>query len=174
VDYNLQAPRQDNQAIPANQEPTPAEQKAVEEQLKRGPEIADVTPDTPALKLGPAKVRLIGYPAMTAVFRSTNSGGNVGTSFANIPFDNTVPGNTSEFRISPQSTRLAIRVHADLKESEAAGYFEMDFGVGKPDRASLGPRRALPVHSGHRRFRYRSRAELAILRRPAGFRTDPG
>lgn len=135
ADYNPQAP-QDNQAMPAAQEPTAAEQEVVEEELQRGPEIADVTPDTPALKLGPAKVRLIGFPAMTMLFRSTNSGGNVGTSFANIPFDNTVPGNTTEFRISPQSTRLAIRVDADLNTSKAAGYFEMDFG-GSPNAGNI-------------------------------------
>ena len=126
----------DNQATPADQEPTLAEQEAVEEELQRGPEIADATPVTPALKLGPAKIRLLGYPAMTMVWRSTNSGGNVGTSFANIPFDSTVPGNTSEFRISPQSTRLALRADVDLNTSKAAGYFEMDFG-GSPNAGTI-------------------------------------
>ena len=126
----------DNQATPADQEPTLAEQEAVEVELQRGPEIADATPDTPALKLGPAKIRLLGYPAMTMVWRSTNSGGNVGTSFANIPFDSTVPGNTSEFRISPQSTRLALRADVDLNTSKAAGYFEMDFG-GSPNAGTI-------------------------------------
>ena len=108
--------------------PSEQEQKAVREELQRGPEIADITPDTPALNLGPAKVRLIGYPAMTTVWRSANSGGNVGTDFSGIPFDNTVAGTTSEFRVSPQSTRLALRVDTNLKSSYAAGYFEMDFG----------------------------------------------
>ena len=98
--------------------------------MQRGPEIADITPNTPALKLGPAKVRLLGYPAMTTVWRSSNSGGNMATSFANLPFNNTVPGTTSEFRVSSQSTRLALRVDTDLKSSNAAGYFEMDFGGG--------------------------------------------
>lgn len=127
---------QENQAVPTDQEPTLAEQEKDLEELQRGPEIADATPDTPALKLGPAKIRLLGYPAMTMVFRSTNSGGNVGTSFANIPFDNTVPGNTSEFRISPQSTRLALRADVDLNTSKAAGYFEMDFG-GSPNSGTV-------------------------------------
>ena len=122
---------------PSDQEPlTPGQQK-VQEELQRGPEIADVTPDTPAVKLGPAKVRLIGYPALTAVYRSTNSGGNVGTSFTSIPFDNGAPGNTSEFRLSPQSTRLAIRVDADLQKSRAAGYFEMDFGGTVPGNVAV-------------------------------------
>jgi hypothetical protein len=111
-------------------------QEQVEQELQRGPEIADVTPTTPALKLGPAKLRLIGYPALTTVWRSTNNGGNVATNFNNIPYSNTVPGTTSELRLSPQNTRLAIRVDADLKSSYAAGYFEMDF-VGAPVGGNL-------------------------------------
>src|SRR3974390_277085 len=122
---------------PSDQEPLTPEQQKVEEELQRGPEIADVTPDTPAAKLGPAEVRLIRFPALTAVYRSTNSGGNVGTSFTSIPFDNGAPGNTSEFRLSPQSTRLAIRVDADLQKSRAAGYFEMDFGGTVPGNVAV-------------------------------------
>ena len=80
----MQAP--EKQAVPDDQEPLTPEQKMVQEELQRGPEIADVTPDTPALKLGPAKIRLLGYPALTGVYRSTNAGGNVGTSFTSGPF----------------------------------------------------------------------------------------
>lgn len=140
VDYHvspaMRTQTSENQATPVDQEPALAEQEKVGEELQRGPEIADITPDTPALKLGPAKVRLLGYPAMNTLWRSTNSGGNVATNFANLPFDNTVPGTTSEFRVSPQSTRLALRVDADLKSSNAAGYFEMDFG-GAPNAGNI-------------------------------------
>jgi hypothetical protein len=121
---------------PIAQQPVTPEQVQVEEELQRGPEIADVTPTTPALELGPAKIRLIGYPALTSVWRSNNNGGNVATNFNNIPFDNTVPGTTSEFRLSPQNTRLALRVDTDLKSSQVAGYFEMDF-VGAPVGGNL-------------------------------------
>jgi hypothetical protein len=117
--------------------------------LQRGPEIADVTPDTPALQLGPAKIRLIGYPQLTTVWRSTNSGGGVGTTFANIPFNNTIPGNTSEFRISSQSTRLAIRADADLKSTKAAGYFEMDFG-GSPNSGTVAVTSSSYTHGASR------------------------
>ena len=113
------------------------EAQEVEDELQRGPEIADVTPNTPALQLGPAQIRFIGYAALTSVFRTTNSGGNVGTSFSSIPFDNTVPGNTSEFRLSSQSTRLALRADADLKSSKVAGYFEMDFGGVVPGNVAV-------------------------------------
>ena len=109
-DYNPQTP----QEAPAPQEQAPEElslqqQEEQQGELQRGPEIADPKPDTPALKLGPARVRILGYPAMTTLFRSTNSGGNVGTSFASIPFPNSWQGNTTEFRISQQSTSGSAR-----------------------------------------------------------------
>lgn len=122
--------------VPGEQQLLSPKQEQVQEELQRGPEIADVAPTTPALALGPAKLRLIGYPALTGVWRSTNNGGNVATNFNNMPYDNTAPGNTSEFRLSPQNTRLGIRVDADLKSSQAAGYFEMDF-VGSPVNGNL-------------------------------------
>src|SRR5271165_4726187 len=136
-DYNSQTP-QDAQTQPA----PPAEELTLEQQeeqqgeLERGPEIADPKPDTPALNLGPAKLRVLGYPSMTMLWRSTNSGGNVGTSFASLPFGNAWQGNTSEFRISPQSTRLALRADLSVGDTKAAGYFEMDFG-GSPNPGNV-------------------------------------
>ena len=117
--------------------PLSPEAEKTEEELQRGPEIADVTPDTPAIPLGPAKIRIIGYPALTMVFRSNASGGNVGTSFGSIPFSNTANGNASEFRLSAQSTRLALRADADLRNSKVAGYFEMDFGGTVPGNVAV-------------------------------------
>ena len=136
-DYNPQTPQEaQNQPAQAPEDLTLEQQEAQQDVLQRGPEIADAKPDTPALKLGAAKVRILGYPAMTALFRSTNSGGNVGTSFANLPFGNAWQGNTSEFRISPQSTRLALRADLSIGDTKAAGYFEMDFG-GSPNPGNV-------------------------------------
>jgi len=135
TDNHLQTQNEPSSVSSEQQSLTPL-QAQVEEELQRGPEIADVTPTTPALQLGPAKIRLIGYPALTSVWRSNNNGGNVATNFNNILYDNTVPGTTSEFRLSPQNTRLALRVDADLKSSQIAGYFEMDF-VGAPVGGNL-------------------------------------
>jgi hypothetical protein len=135
TDNHLQAQNEPS-SFPREQQPLTPQQTQVEEELQRGPEIADVTPTTPALQLGPAKIRLIGYPALTSVWRSSNNGGNVATNFNNILYDNTVPGTTSEFRLSPQNTRLALRVDADLKSSQIAGYFETDF-VGAPVGGNL-------------------------------------
>ena len=49
-----------SQAFLADQEPPLAEQENIEAELQRGPEIADVSSDTSALKLGPAKIRILG------------------------------------------------------------------------------------------------------------------
>src|SRR5690348_3800618 len=52
-------PQAQGEPVPAQTETqslTP-EQKRVDQELQRGPEIADITPTTPALDLGPAKVR---------------------------------------------------------------------------------------------------------------------
>src|SRR3974390_2016423 len=73
-DYNLQTPQEaQNPPAQAPEELTLQEQEAQQGELQRGPEIADPKPDTPALKLGPAKLRVLGYPAITAVIRSTNN-----------------------------------------------------------------------------------------------------
>lgn len=133
---NHQQTQTESFQVSTEQQPLTPLQTQIEEELQRGPEIADVTPTTPALQLGPSKIRLIGYPALTSIWRSNNNGGNVATNFNNIPFDSTVPGTTSEFRLSPQNTRLALRVDADLKSSQVAGYFEMDF-VGAPVGGNL-------------------------------------
>ena len=67
TDNHLQTQNEPSSVSSEQQSLTPL-QAQVEEELQRGPEIADVTPTTPALQLGPAKIRLIGYPALTSVW----------------------------------------------------------------------------------------------------------
>ena len=100
-------------------------------------EIAEEVPTGSALELGPAQVRLGGYLALTGTFRSTNSGGNVGTSFATTPFGDTAQGNLSEARLSAQSTRLSLRVDAPMATGKLAGYFEMDFAGSTPGTVAV-------------------------------------
>jgi len=49
-----------SQAMPSEQQPLSPEAEKVQQELQRGPEIADVTPDTPKIQLGPAALRIIG------------------------------------------------------------------------------------------------------------------
>jgi len=105
-------------------------------------EIANEVPAGPPLDIGPAEVRLGGYLALTGTYRSTNSGGNVGTSFGSTPYADTVQGNVSETRFSAQSTRLSLRVDAPLPPGSAhfsklAGYVEMDFAGSTPGTVAV-------------------------------------
>ena len=83
-----------------------------------------------------------GYLGVTGIYRSTNSGGGTGTSFASIPYEDTVQGNVSETRLSAQSSRISLRVDADFPEPETrfrrlSGYFEMDFGGTTPGTVAV-------------------------------------
>lgn len=91
---------------------------------------------SPTLKLGPADIRLEGYVALAGLFDSANVGGSIGTNFAAIPYKNTSEGNATEFRLSSQRTRVAVRVDAKPKNAELTAYLEADFR-GTRSRARL-------------------------------------
>ena len=117
--------------------PQPAQQKP----LNPTQEIAREQPEGPALEAGPAKIRLGGYVGVHGIYRSTNSGGGVGTSFASIPYEDTVRGNVSEARLSAQASRLSIRIDADFPEGprfhRLSGYFEADFAGSTPGNIAV-------------------------------------
>jgi hypothetical protein len=105
-------------------------------------EIAREQPEGPALEIGPARLRVGGYLGLTGIYRSTNSGGGIGTSFASIPYEDQVQGNVSEARLSAQSSRISLRVDADFPEPgprfrRLSGYFEMDFGGTTPGTVAV-------------------------------------
>jgi hypothetical protein len=104
-------------------------------------EIAKEQAEGPSLLAGPAKIRIGGYVGLHGVYRSTNSGGGVGTSFASIPYADTVQGNVNEARLSAQASRLSLRVDAEYpKEArfrQLSGYFEMDFAGSTPGNVAV-------------------------------------
>ena len=69
--------------------PTAPAQQAQTGQPPANPtqEIAREQPEGPALEIGPARLRIGGYLGVTGIYRSTNSGGGTGTSFASIPYE---------------------------------------------------------------------------------------
>ncbi len=124
--------------------PTPSARKPKAEQQPANPtqEIAGERPDGSSLAVGPARIRLGGYLGVTGIYRSTNSGGGTGTSFASIPYEDTLQGNVSEARLSAQSSRISLRVDADFPEPDTrfrrlSGYFEMDFGGTTPGAVAV-------------------------------------
>ena len=83
-----------------------------------------------------------GISASRGFTRSTNIGGGTGTSFASIPYEDTVQGNVSETRLSSQSSRLSLRVDADFPDPgtrfrRLSGYFEMDFVGATPGAVAV-------------------------------------
>jgi len=120
---------------------TPSGQPAEQKPLNPTQEIAKEQAEGPALEAGPAKIRIGGYVGVHGIYRSTNSGGGVGTSFGSIPYADTVRGNVSEARLSAQASRLSIRVDADFPQGprfrRLSGYFEMDFAGSTPGNIAV-------------------------------------
>ncbi len=88
------------------------------------------------LRVGNAYLTPVGFMDFTAVFRDTAPGSGIGTNFGNFPYRTaaSVPANLSEFRMSPQNSRIGARFDADVKGAHVIGYWESDFlgGVGNP------------------------------------------
>ena len=91
----------------------------------------EATPDTntvpPYLRLGNTCIIPIGFMDATTVWRDKNAGSGMGSNYGSIPFNNSVNGNLSEFRFTPQNSRLGLRVDGDWKGVHFIGYNEFDF-----------------------------------------------
>ena len=91
-------------------------------------------PDKPngSFMLGGAKVTLGGYLDLTGYSRSVNENRGTGTGYGTIPFGGPTPqGNTGEFGMSAQATRLSAKIEASVgATSSLVGYGEMDFNNG--------------------------------------------
>jgi len=64
---------------------------------------------------------------LTTVWRDKNAGSSMGSNFGSVPYNNTVNGNLSEFRFSPQNSRIGFRFDGDWKGTHFIGYNEFDF-----------------------------------------------
>lgn len=89
----------------------------------------DKTP--PYLRLGNVCIAPVGFMDLTAVWRDKNAGSGIGSSFGSAPYNNTVNAQNSEFRFSPQNSRIGFRIDGDWKGTHFIGYNEFDFlGTG--------------------------------------------
>ncbi|HEY1205564.1 MAG: hypothetical protein ABSH46_12780 [Bryobacteraceae bacterium] len=114
-----------------------AQQKALEK-LTAAPAIAPApAPAQPpegatvsaplSFKIGDAEFTPGGFMDLTSIFRTTNVGSGIGTSFNGIPFNNTVAGVSSENRFSAQNSRLALKMTSTVLGMPVIGYVETDF-----------------------------------------------
>ena len=90
-------------------------------------------------KLGDAYFTPVGFMDMTSVTRSTNPGSGIGTNFGSIPYSNTQTGSLSESRLSPQNSRIGMRIDTSFKDYKVMGYWESDFlgQLGNPPNGGL-------------------------------------
>src|SRR4051794_37912174 len=73
-------------------------------------EIAKETPEGPALVAGPTEIRIGGYVGVTGIYRTTNSGGGIGTNFGAISYPRRGPGGGSGAPLSAPGSRPSGRV----------------------------------------------------------------
>jgi hypothetical protein len=90
-------------------------------------------------KLGDAYFTPVGFLDMTSVVRSTNPGSGIGTNFGSIPYGNAQAGALSETFLSPQNSRIGMRIDTAFKDWKVMGYWESDFlgQVGSPPNGGL-------------------------------------
>jgi hypothetical protein len=80
-----------------------------------------------SFRIGDADFTPLGFMDMTSIWRSTNVGSGIGTSFNGIPFGNTAAGKLSESRFSPQNSRIGLKVTTNAGSIPVTGYVEADF-----------------------------------------------
>jgi hypothetical protein len=119
--------------------PVSAQTPPPQEPVNPTQEVAGEKPTGAVITAGPTELRIGGYLGLTGIYRSTASGGGPGTSYAAIPYEDTMTGNLSETRLSAQPSRLSIRVNAAPapNRSTLAGYFEMDFAGSVPGNVAV-------------------------------------
>ncbi len=112
-------------AIPAAQAPKPAAAaSASKNPCEAGPD--NVVP--PYIRLGSVCAIPIGFMDLTSVWRNENAASSIGSNFGSVPFSTAVPaGKLSEFRFSPQNSRIGFRIDGDWKGAHFIGYNEFDF-----------------------------------------------
>jgi hypothetical protein len=92
--------------------------------------LCEAPPDAriPAyLRIGDTCIIPIGFMDLTAVWRDKATGNSIGSNFAGIPYNNTTAAKLSEFRFSPQNSRLGFRADGSWKGAHFIGYNEFDF-----------------------------------------------
>ena len=115
-----------------------AAQPAAAQTAKPAELAGDGKPISPlSFRIGGADFTPGGFMDFTAVFRSTNVGSGIGTSFGGVPFKNAAAGQLTETRFSAQNSRVALKVTAKPGKQSVTGYLEADFGGALPANGNV-------------------------------------
>jgi hypothetical protein len=86
-----------------------------------------VTASPLQLRIGETSIIPIGFLDVTAVFRDKDAGSGIGSNFGSIPYNNAASSKLSEFRFSPQNSRLGFRMDTNVHGAHVIAYNEFDF-----------------------------------------------
>ena len=79
------------------------------------------------IKIGDTTIMPVGFMDITADWKDKNAGGSLGSSFGSIPYNNAATSKLSEFRFSPQNSRIGFRIDGNWKGAHFLAYNEFDF-----------------------------------------------
>jgi len=103
---------------------------------------AEDQPSPLSLKIGSTYITPVGFMDFTGVYRDVTAGTNIGTNFGSFPYrvQSSPQGNMSEWRWSPQNSRIGARFDALVKGAKVLGYWESDFlgPIGNPPSGNIG------------------------------------
>jgi hypothetical protein len=125
--------------IPGPVPATPAAPSAI----GGAPQKSDLTaePSPLSLRIGTTSITPIGFMDFTMVTRDVDAGTGIGTNFGSFPYrtKSSPQGNLSEFRFSPQNSRIGARFDALVKGANVLGYWESDFlgPIGNPPSGNV-------------------------------------
>ncbi len=88
-------------------------------------------------RIGNAEFTPGGFLDFTSVYRSTNVGSGIGTSFGSIPLNSTPSGQLGETRFSAQNSRITLKVTARPGKESVTGYVESDFLGALPPNGNV-------------------------------------
>jgi uncharacterized coiled-coil protein SlyX len=80
-----------------------------------------------SFRIGGADFTPGGFVDFEQVFRTTNTGSNISTSFGAIPFSNTAQGHLTEYRATGQYSRLNLKASTKFGANNVNAYVEFDF-----------------------------------------------
>lgn len=81
----------------------------------------------PYLRIGDVCIVPVAFMDLIPIWRNENTGSSFVSAWGSIPYNNTVNGKLSEFRFTPQNSRIGFRVDGDWKGAHFIGYNEFDF-----------------------------------------------
>ncbi|HWZ45675.1 MAG TPA: hypothetical protein VNW97_19525 [Candidatus Saccharimonadales bacterium] len=88
----------------------------------------DMPKDSPlSFRIGGAEFTPGGFVDFETVFRTTNLGSGISTSYGALPFNNVVQGHLTELRVTGQYSRYNLKVTDKFGDNNVTGYLEGDF-----------------------------------------------